>query len=90
MVGTRVREMPFARVYRMYKWAWRLHAPNVEAPAGNLHFLRHPWLVSNEKLKSAIGWHPAHETREVFEQTMRAKGLLHGAPAIPPPTPAVA
>src|ERR671918_912703 len=77
LIGKRVREMRFSTVYRIYSWAWRLHAPNVGAPAGNLHFLRHPWVVSNEKLK-ATGWEPTYESREVFAQTMRAKGLIEG------------
>jgi UDP-glucose 4-epimerase len=77
LIGQKVREMKFSTVYRIYSWAWRLHVPNVGAPAGNLHFLRHPWVVSNEKLK-ATGWEPTYESRAVFEQTMRAKGLIEG------------
>jgi len=74
-IGLRVREMRFSTVYRIYSWAWRLHAPRVESPPGNLHFLHHSWVVSNEKLK-ATGWEPAYDTRGVFEQAMRAKGLI--------------
>jgi UDP-glucose 4-epimerase len=80
LIGTKVREMKFQTVYRIYSWAWRLHAPTAQAPPGNLHFLRHPWLVSNEKLKAAIGWEPTYDTRATFEQAMRAKGLIEGAP----------
>lgn len=80
LVGTKVREVKFSTVYRIYALAWRLHAPRVESPAGNLHFLRHPWIVSNEKLKGATGWEPSHDTRSVFEQTMRAKGLIEARP----------
>jgi UDP-glucose 4-epimerase len=79
MVGTKVREMSFMTVYRIYSWAWKLHVPRVESPAGNLHFLRYPWIVSNEKLK-ATGWEPTYTAREVFEQTMRVKGLLEERP----------
>ena len=76
LIGTKVREMKFQTVYRIYSWAWRLHAPKVESPPGNLHFLKDSWVVSNEKLKAATGWEPTHDTREVFEQAMRAKGLI--------------
>ncbi|MEK6271365.1 MAG: hypothetical protein AABM42_01790 [Actinomycetota bacterium] len=65
--------------------AWALHAPRVEAPPGNLNFIRYPWLVSNEKLKGKlkgeVGWEPSADTREVFVETMYAKGLI----ATPPP-----
>jgi UDP-glucose 4-epimerase len=90
LVGMRVREMSFATVYRIYSLAWRLHAPRIEAPPGNLNFLRYPWLVSNEKLKATIDWMPGRDTRQVFDQTMRAKGLMSGEVAVPPPTPAIA
>jgi UDP-glucose 4-epimerase len=90
LIGLKTREMSFRTVYRIYAWAWRLHVPNVEAPPGNLHFLRYPWVVSNEKLKRSVGWEPGHDTREVFEQTMRAKGAIDSSAVIPPPTPAAA
>ena len=41
----------------------------------------HPWIASNEKLKSELGWTPRYTSRETFEITMRAKGL--GPPAPP-------
>src|SRR5918995_2085399 len=90
LVGLRVREMSFKTVYRLYAWSWRFHVPNVEAPAGNLHFLHNSWIVSNEKLKSTIGWEPTRSTREVFEETARAKGLAESPASVPPTTPAVA
>jgi UDP-glucose 4-epimerase len=90
LVGLRIREMSFRTVYRMYSWSWKLHVPNVESPAGNLHFLRYPWLVSNEKLKATTGWEPTRDTRQVFEETMRAKGVWKAPVSVPPTTPAVA
>jgi UDP-glucose 4-epimerase len=90
LVGLKTREISFRTVYRIYDWAWRLHAPKVESPAGNLHFLRHPWVVSNEKLKATTGWEPRYDTRETFEITMRAKRLMEHTPSVPPTTPAVA
>jgi len=78
LIGKKVREMKFRTAYRMYALAWRLHAPRVEAPAGSLHFIRHPWVVSNEKLKAAIEWEAKYDSREVFVETMRAKGLIEG------------
>jgi len=81
MIGLRTREMTMRTVLRMYAVAWALHAPRVEAPPGNLHFVRYPWVVSNEKLKAEIDWQPSAGTREVFVETMYAKGLI----AAPPP-----
>jgi nucleoside-diphosphate-sugar epimerase len=50
-----------------------------EAPAGQLEFVIHPWVASNEKLKETTGWSPRWTSREVFEMTMRANGRLAGA-----------
>jgi UDP-glucose 4-epimerase len=76
MIGLKTREISFKAVRRLYAVAWGLHAPRVEAPPGNLSFIRYPWLVSNDKLKAEIGWQPSADTREVFVETMYSKGLI--------------
>jgi UDP-glucose 4-epimerase len=81
MIGLKTREMSMRAVRRIYAAAWALHAPRVEAPPGNLSFIRYPWVVSNEKLKATIGWEPSADTRAVFVETMYAKGVV----ATPPP-----
>lgn len=84
LIGMKVREMPLKRMERLVKVGWKLHLPRFgAAPAGSLHFFRYPWIVSTEKLKATTGWAPKHTTREVFEETMRAKGKLAGAPSDP-------
>jgi UDP-glucose 4-epimerase len=70
---------------------WKMRVPRTEAPAGNLDFIRYPWVVSTEKLKSTAGWQPKYDTLETFKITMRAKGLLPEAPAtVQAPTAPVA
>jgi UDP-glucose 4-epimerase len=81
MIGRKTRVMSMRAVRRIYGTAWSLRVPRVEAPPGNLNFIRYPWVVSNEKLKATIGWQPSADTREVFVETMYAKGLV----ATPPP-----
>jgi len=76
ILGIKVRTLPFGFFYALNGLMWRLHAPKTEAPPGNLHFLRHPWVCSNEKLKQTLGWSPKYETRQTFELTMRARGML--------------
>jgi UDP-glucose 4-epimerase len=89
MIGLRTRELSFKAVRRLYAIAWALHASRVEAPPGNLNFVRYPWLVSNDKLKAEIGWEPSADTREVFVETMYATGLIATpSPRETQPTPA--
>ena len=87
LVGLKTRTISMKMLKRIYNLAWRLHAPRVEAPAGNASFIRYPWIVSTERLKSTIDWEP-HQTRDVFLETMSAKGALSAQVAPPPAAPA--
>jgi len=85
MIGMKVREISDRTLRRIAGASWRLHLPRTEAPAGNIAFIKHPWMVSNEKLKSETGWEPRYDTLETFEITMRAKGKLPDAQTAPQP-----
>jgi UDP-glucose 4-epimerase len=94
IAGKKVRKMPLKFYRRLATASWKLRLRNVEAPPGQIEFLLHPWIASNDKLKSELGWTPRHTSRETFEITMRAKGLAASAPqdsettAVPAPPPA--
>ena len=90
MIGLKTRVMSMKATRRIYAAAWALHAPRIESPPGNLNFIRYPWVVSNDKLKSAVGCQPTATTREVFVETMYAKGLVATPPMPIPAQPAVA
>jgi hypothetical protein len=60
------------------KLLWRLRLS--EAPPGQIDFALYSWIVSNEKLKSTLGWTPKHTSRETFDITMRAHEKLPPAP----------
>jgi UDP-glucose 4-epimerase len=79
LMGTKVRRMSFRMAYRIAKWSWLLRLPRTHAPPGNINFIRYSWVISNEKLKSVTGWEPQHDTRQTFEITMRARGVLGAA-----------
>ena len=97
IAGLKTRKMSLKLYRRIAKTAWRMHLPNVEAPPGQIEFLIHPWIASNEKIKAELNWTPRYTSRETFEETMRAKGIGTGAqapaaeqptvPAPPPPAP---
>jgi UDP-glucose 4-epimerase len=91
IAGVKTRKMPLGLYRRIAKTAWRLRLPNVEAPPGQIDFLVHPWLASNEKIKAELDWIPRYTSRETFELTMRAKGIGTGqsssGPAVPSPPP---
>jgi hypothetical protein len=59
-------------------WALR----QAEAPVGQIEFARYPWIASNEKLKTTLGWTPRYTSREVFEIAMHAHGKLDREPAV--------
>ena len=80
-IGMKRRRVPFKLYRRFAGLMWRLR--QAEAPPGALAFAIHPWVMSNEKLKST-GWEPKYSSRETFEITMRAKGVLSEGPAEKP------
>jgi UDP-glucose 4-epimerase len=91
MIGKKTRNISLKNMKRLNRALWRMHVPRTEAPPGNLDFIRYPWVVSTEKLKSTAGWEPKFDTLETFKITMRANGLLPEAPsAVQAPTAPVA
>ena len=82
--GVKVRNMSFKTARRISAATWGLRLPRAEAPPGNLHFLRYPWVVSNEKLKAEIGWEPRYTTAETFAATLRARGIEEQGGVAPP------
>src|SRR5262249_10875218 len=81
LVGKKTRNVSLKNMKRLNNAMWKLHVPRTEAPAGNLDFIRYPWVVSTEKLKTTTGGEPKYDTLETFKITMRAKGILPEAPA---------
>jgi UDP-glucose 4-epimerase len=77
IVGLPIRKLPLRVARALGRTMWRLRRS--EAPPGQIEFARWPWVASNEKLKSTLGWTPAHSSRETFEITMRAHGKLGDA-----------
>jgi UDP-glucose 4-epimerase len=77
LLGLKPRRVPYGLFKRLAAGLWRARV--TEAPAGQLEFVIHPWVASNEKLKNTTGWTPRWTSREVFELTMRAKGKLADA-----------
>jgi UDP-glucose 4-epimerase len=74
LLGLTPRRVPYKLFKRLADALWKARV--TEAPAGQLEFVIHPWVASNEKLKKTTGWSPRWTSREVFELTMKAKGRL--------------
>jgi hypothetical protein len=68
--------MPLRLAKALSAVTWKLGAS--ETPPGQLEFAMNPWVCSNEKVKETLGWQPRHTSRETFELTMRARGVLGG------------
>jgi UDP-glucose 4-epimerase len=76
LAGLKTRRISYEPYRRLVSVLWRLKVPRVEAPPGQLDFVRFPWLASNERIKAALGWQPRHSSRETFEIALAAKGKL--------------
>lgn len=76
LAGLKTRRIAFEPYRRLVSVLWRLKVPQVEAPPGQLDFVRFPWLASNERIKAALDWQPRHSSRETFEIALASKGKL--------------
>lgn len=76
LIGLSRRRVPLSLFRTLASAMWRLHLS--ETPAGQIRFAIHPWVVSTDRLKRDTGWQPRHSTRETYEATMRAHGLMVG------------
>jgi len=74
LIDLPIRKIPLkaARALAKATWAARL----AEAPAGQLEFALHPWVVSNSKVKETLGWTPSYSSREAFEVAMKHHNKL--------------
>jgi nucleoside-diphosphate-sugar epimerase len=67
--GKKRVELPEAVAFSLAERLWRLGLS--QAPPGELHFVMHPWVVDNAKLK-AQGWEPKHSNRSSLLETIEA------------------
>jgi UDP-glucose 4-epimerase len=74
VIGLKIRKMPLRVARRVGRVTWRLGL--TETPPGQIEFAIHPWVCSNEKVKSTLGWQPRYSSRETYDITMRAQGVL--------------
>lgn len=67
--GKKRIELPEAVAFSLAERLWRVGL--TEAPPGELHYVMHPWVVDNAKLKEA-GWAPRHSNRDALLETLEA------------------
>jgi len=67
--GKKRVELPEAVAFSMAERLWRTGLTS--APPGELHFLMHPWVIDNAKLR-ATGWAPAYTNRIALLESLEA------------------
>jgi nucleoside-diphosphate-sugar epimerase len=67
--GKKRVELPEAVAFSMAERLWRTGLTT--APPGELHYLMHPWVVDNSKLRAA-GWSPQYSNREALLETLES------------------
>ena len=68
--GKKPVELPEAVAFTLAERLWRLGIS--EAPPGELHYVMHPWVVDNSKLKAA-GWTPRRGNREALTEALEER-----------------
>jgi UDP-glucose 4-epimerase len=59
--------MPYTVLHALDGVAWNCRSPLAPAPAWALQLLRHPWIVSSERLRREIGYVFRYTTRAAFD-----------------------
>jgi nucleoside-diphosphate-sugar epimerase len=67
--GKKRVELPEAVAFSLAERLWKLGIS--QAPPGELHFVMHPWVVDNAKLRRA-GWSPRYTNRDALFEAMEA------------------
>jgi nucleoside-diphosphate-sugar epimerase len=67
--GKKRVELPEAVAFSLAERMWKVGL--TEAPPGELHYVMHPWVVDNAKLR-AVGWAPAHSNRDALLETLES------------------
>jgi nucleoside-diphosphate-sugar epimerase len=67
ITGRKPLELPESVAFSMLERMWDMGL--AEAPAGMLHYVMHPWVMSTEKL-AAAGFKPKHSNLEVFSDAV--------------------
>ncbi len=70
--GGRIVPVPAAllRAATALSWSLRLQSAS---PACGIELIRHPWLVSTEKLRRATGWAPRHSSEAALRDSIGAE-----------------
>ncbi|MGH2728242.1 MAG: SDR family oxidoreductase [Actinomycetota bacterium] len=69
LTGKKRVELPEAVAFTLAERLWKVGVS--EAPPGELHFVMHPWVVDNAKLKAA-GWRPKHTNADALMEALEA------------------
>jgi UDP-glucose 4-epimerase len=80
LIGQPIRKIPLRAARALNRAMWKLR--QAEAPVGQIEFGLYPWIASNERLKSTLGWSPRYSSRETFEIAMHAHGKLDREPDV--------
>ena len=67
LIGRRRFELPEPVAFALVDRLWSMGL--AEAPAGMLHYVMHPWVLSTEKL-AAAGFRARHTNRDVFAEAV--------------------
>jgi nucleoside-diphosphate-sugar epimerase len=69
IVRKRPLELPEPVAFSLAERLWRTGLSG--SPPGELHYLMHPWVMSNERLR-ALGWAPQHSNAATLSEALEA------------------
>lgn len=76
-MGIRAVRMPFVLLDAVSRLWWTLRLPWVATPPGLVHYLRHPWVMTSERLTQECGFGFAHPSHAAFRTLLEPPAAAH-------------
>jgi UDP-glucose 4-epimerase len=71
LLGVPAFPMPFFVMNGIGRVWWTLRLPWLSTPPGLAHYVRHPWVMTSERLKRELGFEFAYSSSQAFRSLLR-------------------
>jgi nucleoside-diphosphate-sugar epimerase len=79
LLGVAAVPVPFPVIAGLSRLWWLLRMPWFTTPPGLVRYVRHPWVVSSERLRRELGFEFEHSSREAFGQLLVTRDAAAGS-----------
>lgn len=83
--GAWALKVPFGPVHVLNAAWWGMRLPGAYFPAGLLYFLKHPWVVCSNRLRTELGFRFRYSSRDTLNALLESQGRKGRLPPLETP-----